>query len=143
MKRFPYLLLVLIIFTNCKKDDVDSVLLQSTVYQLNAVDGSGVTGKATFTEDSNGTTEVLIELTGSTTSDNPAFIRFNSTTEGGTIALTLTSCTCSVSHTVVSKLDGGTSISYDGLLKLDGHISIHDGTNTIVSVADIGSNSPN
>ena len=145
MKNFYYAfaLVALVIFTDCKKDDVESVVLRSKEYSLNAVGNSGVTGKVTFTEDSNGTTEVLIELTGSDTSKNPAFIRFNGSTEGGAIALTLTSCECSVGHTVVSKLDGGTSISYDGLLKLDGHVSVHGGPKdllTIVAVANIGTN---
>ena len=145
MKSSPYVVVVLalLIFSGCKKDDVNTVILRSTEYQLSDIDGSGVTGIATFTEDSNGTTEVLIELIGSSTAKNPAFIRFNSASEGGSIALTLTSCECSVSHTVVSKLDDGTTISYDGLLKLDGHVSIHGGENNseiIVSVTNIGAN---
>ncbi|MFK5974589.1 MAG: hypothetical protein QM485_15085 [Flavobacteriaceae bacterium] len=140
---YTVVLLAFLIFSSCKKDDVDTVILRSTEYQLSNVGGSGVTGTATFTEDSNGTTEVLIELEGSSTAENPAFIRFNSASEGGSIALTLKSCECSVSHTVVSKLDDGTTISYDGLLKLDGHVSIHGGENNseiIVSVTNIGAN---
>lgn len=140
---FFLFLLTAVLMTSCSKDEENTEILNSTEYQLMAVDGSGVTGKATFTKDSNGTTEVLIKLNGSSTSVNPAFIRFNSAAEGGPVALTLTSCECSEGHTVVSKLDNGNSISYEGLLQLDGHISIHKSPNdldTIVAVANIGAN---
>lgn len=145
MKSSPYFFITIafVMLTACKKDDVNTVILRSTEYQLVPVAGSNVTGTATFTEDSNKATEVLIELTGSSTATHPAYIRFNSGSEGGTIALTLKACECAVSHTVVSKLDDGTTISYDGLLKLDGHISIHESAadmGTIVAVADIGAN---
>lgn len=146
MKKSSSLLLVIafaFILGSCKKDDVDTVILQSKVYQLSAMAGSNITGTATFTEDSDGKTHVLIELDGSNTSEHPAFIRYNSASEGGPIAITLEACTCSISDTVVSELDGGASINYDGLLKLDGHISIHESTEeieTIISVANIGVN---
>ncbi len=146
MKKSSSLLLVLafaLILGSCKKDSVDTVILQSKVYQLNAMAGSNITGTATFTEDSEGKTTVLIELEGTNTTEHPAFIRYNDASEGGPVAITLNECTCSVSETVVSKLDGGASINYDGLLKLDGHITIHESPEdleTIVSVANIGSN---
>jgi hypothetical protein len=145
MKRRPFFLslFALTMLLGCSKDDVNTVILRSVEYQLSSVDGSGVTGTATFTEDSNKTTEVLIELTGTTTSVHPAFLRYNASAEGGPVALTLKSCECSVGHTVVSKLDDGTPISYDGLLKLDGHIAIHKSPTemgTIVATANIGAN---
>ena len=129
--------------SSCKKDNVDTVILQSKVYQLIATTESNITGTATFTEDSNGSTFILIELEGSNTTEHPAFIRFNNAEEGGTVAITLTECTCSVSETLVTKLDGGTSIDFDGLLKLDGHITIHESPediDTIVSTVNIGIN---
>ena len=144
MKSSRYLLiaLALVIFTACEEEQPTEGILRSTEYTLSEVGGSGITGKATFTEDVEGATEVLIELAGSTTAVNPAFIRFNSAAEGGSVALTLTVCECSVSHTLVKKLDGGTSISYNDLLQLDGHITIHasETDDTIVAVADIGTN---
>ena len=129
-------------FTACNDDKEDTFLLRTQEYEIVGVDGSGISGKVTFTEDNNGKTEILIELTGTTTSTNPAFVRFNSAEDGGTVALTLEACECAVSHTIVSKLDGGTAIDYDGLLKLNGHISIHQSVNddTIIGVANIGSN---
>ncbi len=145
MKSSPFFLtaLALIIITGCKKDDVSTVILQSTEYRLNASNGSSITGTATFTEDSDGKTEVLIELDdGSSTAVHPAYIRFNTAEEGGAVALTLEACECAISRTTVSKLDVGTSISYEGLLKLDGHISIHESPDdyTVISVANIGVN---
>ena len=144
LKSFPVLILVLslILFTNCKKDNLDSVVLQETEYQLITLNSSGVTGTVTFTENSDGTTYILIELEGSNTSEHPAFIRYNSYSEGGSNAITLKDCTCQVSETVVNRLDGGTTINYDGLLKFNGHVAIlaSKTDDTVVAVADIGTN---
>jgi hypothetical protein len=145
MKKRPFILTIfaLTMLLGCSKDDVNTVILRSVEYQLSSVDGSGVTGKATFTEDSNRTTEILIELTGTSTKIHPAYLHYNTAAEGGPIALTLKVCECSVGHTVVSKLDDGTPISYDGLLKLDGHIAIHKSpteVGTIVAAANVGAN---
>lgn len=146
MKSSPKFLalaaIALVLFFGCKKDDVDTVILRSVQYQLTPVGDSGVSGTVTFTEDDQGTTEILIELRGSNTATHPAFVRYNSSGEGGSIALTLESCECSVSHTVVSKLDSGTTIKYDGLLRLDGHVTIHVSStdDTIVAEGNIGAN---
>lgn len=142
---FLLLLTVVLVLGSCKKDDNgdDSDVLQSKMYDLKAVDGSNITGTATFTEDIDGTTTVLIKLEGSNTTEHPAFIRYNDAAQGGDVAITLKECTCSVSETVVSELDNGESINFDGLLQLDGHITIHESPHdleTIVSVANIGLN---
>src|SRR5690606_7720552 len=134
------------LISGCSKDDVNTVILRSTEYQLTSANGSGITGKATFTEDNNGTTSILIELDNTDTETHPSYIRFNGDSEGGPVAITLKACTCSVGTTVVTKLDDGTPINYDGLLKLDGHISIHESRNQmdlIVATANIGRNSAN
>ena len=133
-----------LVFTSCKKDDVaTAVILQSKEYTIYDVANSNISGKATFTQEDNGSTHVLIELEGSSTSENPAFIRFNSAAEGGEVAITLKACECSISNTTITQLDNGTPITYEGLLQLNGHVTIHDGNNqsTIVAVADIGANS--
>lgn len=131
-----------LIFTGCKKDDVDTVILQETVYQLTTLNNSGVGGTATFTENSDGTTYILIELEGTNTDEHPALIRYNTYQEGGANAITLKDCTCLISETVVTKLDGGTGINYDGLLKFDGHVAIlaNKEDDTVVAVANIGRN---
>ncbi|MGB5666069.1 MAG: hypothetical protein WBM53_04415 [Maribacter sp.] len=133
-----------LIFTNCKKDDVaTAVILQSVEYNIYDVAGSGITGKATFTQEDNGSTHVLIELDGATTATNPAFIRYNTAAKGGDVAITLKVCECSISNTTITKFDSGSTITYEGLLNLNGHITIHQNgsdQSTIVAVADIGVN---
>ena len=138
----PCFLVLALLFTSCKKDEVETVVLQETVYQLTTLNMSGVGGTATFTENSDGTTFILIELEGTNTEEHPAFIRYNTFEEGGAKAITLKDCTCLISETVVTKLDGGTSINYDGLLKFDGHVAIlaSKEDDTVVAVANIGRN---
>ena len=134
----------MLVFIGCNKDDVEkAVILQSVEYTIYDIANSGVTGKATFTQEDNGSTHVLIELNGSDTSTNPAYIRFNSAAEGGEVAITLEVCTCSISNTTITTLDNGNPITYEGLLNLNGHITIHTGAGPqapMAAVADIGSN---
>ena len=135
-------LLCVMVFTGCKKDNVEkAVILQSLEYPIYDVSGSGVSGTATFTQEDNGSTHVLIELDGANTSTNPAYIRFNSADEGGDIAITLTVCECSISNTTITQLNNGNNITYEGLVALNGHITIEDLNGNIVAVADIGANS--
>ena len=133
-----------LIFTSCSKDDAaTAVILQSVEFNIYDVANSGITGKATFTQEDNGSTHVLIELNGADTSTNPAFIRFNTASEGGDVAITLEACTCSISNTTITNFDDGNAITYEGLLNLNGHITIHaDGNmnSAIIAVADIGVN---
>ncbi len=129
-----------LIFTSCGKDDAaKAVILQKIDYNIYDVASSGISGMVTFTQEDNGSTHVLIELNGADTSTNPAYIRYNSAAEGGDIAISLEACTCSVSNTTITKLDNGNPITYEGLLSLNGHVTILDG-DQIIAVADIGSN---
>ncbi len=131
-----------LIFTSCKKDDAaEAVILQKIDYTIFDVANSGISGTATFTQEDNGSTHVLIELNNSTTTTNPAFINFNSAAEGGDIAITLKVCECLISNTTVTKFDNGNTITYEGLISLNGHITILDENQNIVAVSDIGSNS--
>ena len=131
-----------LVFTSCGKDDAaKAVILQSDEYTIFDVANSGISGKVTFTQEDNGSTHVLIELNGADTSTNPAYINFNSAAEGGDIAITLEVCTCSISDTTITNFDNGNPITYEGLLSLNGHITILDEMGNIVAVADIGSNS--
>lgn len=134
-------LVCILVFTSCNKDDPKTVILQQISYTISQVANSGVSGTATFTQEDNLSTHVLIELINSNTTTNPAFINFNSAAEGGDIALTLNACECSISNTTITTLDNGGSITYEGLINLNGHISILDENGNIVAVADIGSNS--
>ena len=131
-----------LIFTSCNKDDAaTAVILQEIAYTIFDVANSGVSGTATFTQEDNGSTHVLIELNNSNTTTNPAFINFNSASVGGDIAITLKACECLISNTTITKFDNGNTITYEGLINLNGHITILDENGNIVAVADIGSNS--
>lgn len=148
MKKTSSLLVLfvcMVILVGCKKDNnkADTDIAQSKIYQLHAMGGSNITGTATFVEEVSGKTKILLKLEGSTTDVHPAFIRYNSASEGGDVAITLKKCTCSVGETTVSTLDNGEAIDYDGLLQLNGHISIAKSPQdleTVVSTANIGAN---
>jgi len=132
------------VLVSCNKYDVEKVvILQSVEYFIYDISNSDISGKATFTREDNGSTHVLIELEGAFTSENPAYIRFNSASEGGSVAITLKACECAISNTTITQLDNGSPITYEGLIKLNGHITIHNGVGPqapIAAVADIGSN---
>ncbi len=124
-------------------DSVNEVIIDMIEYSLVPANGSGITGKATFTRDSNDNTTIIIELENTTTEEHPAYIRFNSAEEGGIVAITLTVCECSIGTTVVTQLDDGTPIDFDGLLVLDGHVSIKESpteSDAVVATANIGLN---
>ena len=151
MKKAPYFLLfiALTILSSCGKDDnieptgVNEIIVDQKDYSLISANNSGITGKATFTRDSNDNTTILIELTNTNTEKHPANVRFNSASEGGPVAITLEPCTCAVSTTVVTQLDDGTPIDFDKLLNLDGHVSIQESSanpDVVVAIADIGIN---
>ncbi|MDB4270728.1 hypothetical protein N9896_01410 [bacterium] len=151
MKKAPYFLLfiALTILSSCGKDDnieptgVNEIIVDQIEYNLTTMNDSGITGKATFTRDSNENTTILIELNNTNTDEHPAEVRFNSAAEGGPIAITLEPCTCAISTTVVKQLDDGTPIDFDKLLNLDGHVSILDSPanrDLVVATADIGIN---
>lgn len=138
------MLVCIFVFTCCSKDDAaKAVILQSIEYPIYDISNSNISGKAAFTQEDNGSTHVLIELEGAFTSENPAFIRFNSAAEGGPVAITLKACQCAISNTTITKLDNDSPITYEGLIQLNGHITIHTGAgpqSPIAAVADIGSN---
>jgi len=152
MKNAPYLLMLfaIVLFTNCSGDDsieptgINEIIVDQIDYSLSAVNGSGITGKATLTRDSNDNTTILIELENTTTKEHPAFVRFGSAAEGGnTVAITLEVCECAVGTTVVTRLDDGTPVDFDKLLNLDGHVSIGESSanpNMVVAATDIGTN---
>ena len=152
MKKAPYflLLITLTILSSCGKDNniepsgVNEIIVDQIDYSLSAVNGSGITGKATLTRDSNDNTTILIELQNTTTKEHPAFVRFGSAAESGsTVAITLEVCECAVGTTVVTRLDDGTPVDFDKLLNLDGHVSIGESSanpNMVVAAADIGTN---
>jgi hypothetical protein len=150
MKRAPFLVLFfgIAILSSCNGDEnieptgINEIIVDQIDYTLISVNGSGITGKATLTRDSNDNTTILIELDNTNTEEHPANVRFNTAAEGGPVAITLEPCTCAVSTTVVTKLDDGTPIDFDKLLNLDGHVRIEESSTNpdVVAIADIGKN---
>ena len=148
MKKYIYLFLISIslIISVCSKDDSSSKSSTSVkLYTLSSVSNSNISGKVTFKKNEDGSTTVLLEINGSSTDIHPAFIYFNDAATGGEIAITLEpiDCDCESSSTIVTTLDDGTPITYEQLLKFDGHIKIHqneDHMEIVITEGNIGSN---
>ncbi|MCM4154146.1 hypothetical protein DHD05_21365 [Arenibacter sp. N53] len=148
MKKYYFLLLLSLslVISSCGKDDNPSDPSTSVkVFTLSSVSNSKISGKVTFKKNEDGSTTVLLEINGSSTDIHPAFIYFNDAATGGEVAITLApiDCDCESSSTVITTLDDGTPITYEQLLKFDGHIKIHqneDHLEIIITQGNIGAN---
>ena len=126
--------------------DTPSETGKKTTYTLNTVAVEGISGTATFIENSDNTVTIDLELTNTPSGgQHPAHIHFNSALEGGSVAITLgpVDGSSGKSSVTISALDDGTSISYDALIAFDGYINVHlsaEDLNTIVAQGDIGEN---
>ena len=143
--RIIYLLLLLAVMVACNKDNGTNNFEPEVVYQLQSVSDPGILGKVTITENSNGSSTLLLELNGTSTDIHPAYIYHNSLAQGGPIAITLNpiDCDCEFSTTVITALDTGKAISYEELLAFNGHIKVHLNSNSIETVllqGNIGAN---
>ena len=118
------------------------------VYTLNEVEGSGVSGTATFAQRNDGTTLVTLVLTGTQVGGNhPAHIHYNSAEEGGKIAIDLTNVdgATGVSKTSVMMTNNNVPITYEELIAFDGYINVHlnpDDLATVVAQGNVGANVP-
>lgn len=135
-------------FGACNDDDEVGPTLNgnNTVYVLNEVGDSGVSGTVTFAELSDGSTTVVVDLNGTSSGNiHPAHIHFNTAAEGGDIAISLEPVDGATgsSSTIVSSLDDGTAITYSQLITFDGYVNVHLSASeleTIVAQGDIGQN---
>ena len=114
-------------------------------YDLMSVSDPGISGTATFTELDDGSTQLIIDLNGTSRGTHPAHIHMNTAAEGGDIAVSLTPVDGStgMSETIIETLDDGTSISYDQLLDFNGYINVHLSSSdlaTLIAQGDIGQN---
>lgn len=118
----------------------------SKIYNLQSVADPEISGTATFRTYDNDSTVVNLKLNNTPSGGmHPAHIHFNTAAEGGDIALTLATVDGDTgeSSTIITTLDDGTAISYQGLLEFDGYINVHlsaDDLGTLVGQGDIGQN---
>lgn len=149
MKKIALMLLSVIALISCSDDDnVDDLPFvgDEETFDLNEVGDSGVSGTATFTENEDGSTTVVLELTGTSDGDmHPAHIHMNSAAEGGDIVIDLDAVdgATGMSTTEISETNGGTAIMFEDLVAYDGYINVHksaEDLTTLMAQGDIGEN---
>jgi len=155
--RFLLLFIALISLSACSDDD-DNMMVdppdkpvtpgRTTVYNLGSFDVPNISGTATFTENSDNTVTIDLDLANTQMGDqHPAHIHANTAAEDGPILLTLGVVDGSTgkSSVTIGALDDGTVVNYDTLITLDGAINVHLDDEeelfwTIVAQGDIGQN---
>jgi hypothetical protein len=142
-----FCLLTILIF-GCTSDENTERLnqLKSRTVLLNAVSDPAISGLVQFTQNTNGTITVDLELINTTEGEtHPVHIHHNNALDTGAIALTLNpiSGTTGKSTTVVDALDDNTTLSYNQLLNFDGYLNVHQSATNLavlIAQADIGQN---
>ena len=157
MKRFLFQLsLAFLVLTGCSKSeavdvnnpnspDPDSGIpdnVERIDYDLETIGNSGVTGTASFIPNADGSTTVFIQLDNASQGVHPATINYGSMEDGGSLAITLTECECTISETLVTQFDDGTQVTFIDLVGFDGHLNIYESPTdgTLIAQANIGSN---
>jgi len=157
MKKFTtpltyFTLLLLIVSTSCSNDDDSGndpepvTVLNQITYDLETRAVDGISGTATFLQNSDNT--VTVNLNVVNTPDgamHPAHIHANTAAEVGEIVLSFEAVngTTGQSSTTFNTLNDGSTITYDQLLEFDGYINVHlseEDITTIVAQGDIGQN---
>jgi hypothetical protein len=149
-KKFPllYLFVLSIVLAGCSNDSPENTPTEtpsSVTYQINSVAKPGVSGKDTFKKIDDATTEITLQLNGSSTDIHIGHIHINNALEGGPIAITLKpiECDCENSITIVTKLDNGEPISFEELSNFNGYVDIHQSESemdVIIALGNIGKN---
>ncbi|WP_299665203.1 CHRD domain-containing protein [uncultured Polaribacter sp.] len=153
MKKLNSIVIVIamsLLFYNCNNND-DEIMLplpsgKTTIYDLGEKAVTGISGSATFIENTDASVTVVLDISGTPAGgEHPAHIHFNTAVEGGDIALTLQPVNGDTgkSSITVNALNDGTSLTYDQLLNFDGYINVHLSATelgTIVAQGDIGQN---
>lgn len=142
------LLIAGLFVTGCENDDDDEAMkgAQEKSYTLAQLDGSGVSGTVIFAKQNEATTMVTIQLTGTVAGDShPAHIHSNSASAGGAIVLDFNPVDGATgkSETMVTAFNDGKPVTYEELIKYNGHVNVHkSATELAVMLAqgNIGSN---
>jgi len=144
-----FLIMIPFIFISCSDDDevIPPITeLNSKIYTLGTLGNFGVSGTAKFIENSDATLSIELDLQNTPTGGiHPAHIHFNTSAEGGGIALSLEAVNGDTgkSTTTFTTLDDGIAITYEGLLDFDGYINVHlsaQELSILVAQGDIGQN---
>jgi len=138
-------------------DDLDTIVAQGDIganeltgntksYDLGTADVEGISGTALFSERTDGTTLIQLDIQGTPDGGmHPAHIHANTAAEGGDIIVSLgmVDGTTGMNAIQVEALDDETEITYSELLDIDGYINVHlsaDQLDVIVAQGDIGQN---
>jgi len=153
IQKFLTLLVVAFIVSattiRCNEDDDDvepTLTGESKTYTLSSVTNPGISGSVKFSERSDNSTLVTIDLDGTTSGNtHPAHIHANTAAETGDIIIELNPVdgATGMSETTIKKRDDGTAISYDDLLELDGYVNVHVSETeaaTLIAQGDVGIN---
>jgi hypothetical protein len=128
------------------KNDGPNLTGESKTYTLNSVSDPDISGTVKFSERSDNTTLVTIDLDGTTSGNtHVAHIHENDAAETGDIIIDLNTIPGSSgkSETIVSELNNGTDITYNELLELNGYVNVHLSASdlaTLIAQGDIGEN---
>ncbi|WP_187357713.1 hypothetical protein [Cyclobacterium plantarum] len=118
----------------------------SKMYPLNELAVPGIDGSVTFEERKNGFSLATIMLNNTPDGGvHPAHIHANSAAEGGGIIVSFNPVngTTGMSKTTIRALDGGSALTYEEILDIDGYVNVHlsmANLGTIVAQGDIGGN---
>ncbi|WP_292946633.1 hypothetical protein [Olleya sp. UBA1516] len=153
MKTLKYLFLCISItlFTNCSDDDASEQItsIASEIFNIEAFGDSNIFGTIEYFKNSNSTITIEVNLVGTETNQfYPAKIAFDTAADydgaNSQVAINLVPIdgNSGKSRTTFSKLEDGTTISYEALLDFDGNIVINQSetSNVIVTQSDIGQN---
>lgn len=117
---------------------------ETQTYTLNPATDDDITGTAVFTERTDGSTKVVLNMEGTSSGQSyPAFIRANTIYEEGDVLIDLepVNGATGTSTTILTRRNNGTGITYDQLQELNGALVVHrDGSDETISQSDIGSN---
>ena len=134
-------------FTIVARGDIGQNVLtgETTVYNLDEVNSSGVSGIITFAERESGFSIATIQMSGTKSGDSlPAHIHENSVAEGGSILLTFNEVNGETGQSItnVEQMDNdGGEITYADILDIDGHVIVHAVNFSQIAKGNIGSNS--
>ena len=140
-------LMLIFIVAGCDLNDADAIAEDeftgvSESYELQELDGSGISGNLTLEERTDGTAQASFQLNGTESGASyPAHIHENTVVEGGEPTIPLESVDGKTGSSEITISDqNGTPMTYNELLDYDGHVNVHNGDNEVVAQGDLGGN---